>query len=111
QYDDYDSLLGKIGVQFAGQIMVERNQLVLSPFVDVSLWNEFNNRTSTSFTQPGGGAPINAFVNGVGTYGQVSLGGSGLHLGSNTSAFARADFRYGESIRGFVMNAGLRKTF
>ena len=125
QVDDIESLLGRLSVR-AG-FTTKLGSTVLSPFAVGTVFHEFaSNVTSASR----GGGPVenpclaglvctpslnefrnqilNTSTSRVGTFGQVGLGTAAAFADPRWSAFARADYRFGENVDGYSINGGLR---
>ncbi len=51
---------------------------------------------------------LNTSTSRVGTFGQVGLGTAAAFADPRWSAFARADYRFGENVDGYSINGGLR---
>ncbi|MEZ5787727.1 MAG: outer membrane beta-barrel protein [Xanthobacteraceae bacterium] len=96
--------------------------LALQPFATASFFHEFAGDVESSYTtcqncvfQPlvgGGAVPVtDTFKSGttrVGSWGQYSLGVAGQVINTGWLGFVRGDYRNGENIDGWTLNAGLR---
>lgn len=114
----FDPIYSAIG---RGTLRVGRNftagAFALQPFVTASVFHEFAGDTAASFVT----CPNCAFVGAtavtadfrtqtsrVGTWGQYSVGLAGQLINTGWLGFVRGDYRNGEHIDGWTVNAGLR---
>ena len=120
QINDIDSLLGRASLR-AGTSF-QSGQVTWQPFATASVFREFKGNVTTNVATrfeaiPGG--IFTAADNGtaaistsrVGTYGQFGLGTAAVLGGTGWLGYARVDYRTGESIEGWNVNAGLRYQF
>jgi outer membrane autotransporter protein len=108
-----ESVLGRVGVRF-GTAFLLNDTLALQPFLTVSLWHEFKDNASSTFTTIDQNnvftaVPVN--TSRVGTFGQVGVGISGQILQTGWVGFVRSDVRFGENIQGIAGVLGVRHTF
>jgi outer membrane autotransporter protein len=114
-----DSDIGRIGLRFGTTI--DGGQVIWQPFGAVSVWHEFGpNVTSNYATAPGsvffrGGTLVTisaaSSTSTFGTYGQYSIGVSGLLAGTGWLGFARVDYRDGPNLQGLSGTGGIRYQF
>jgi opacity protein-like surface antigen len=119
--DDVDSVLGRatlrVGTSFT------HAGVAYQPFATASVFHEFAGdvtarSTVTNTITPA--TPTSAIegisltsksTGGVGTYGQFALGSAAAILNTGWLGYARVDYRIGENIEGWSVNAGLRYQF
>lgn len=126
QVDDIKSELGRLSLRVGTSVSTP--YAVVQPFVTGSLFHEFagnvNTNITTSFASactsglPFGGLACgipelrgNLTTDRVGTYGQISAGFAAQVLNTGWLGYARGDYRFGENIDGWTLNAGLRYQF
>jgi hypothetical protein len=111
--DDITSILGRatlrIGTAFASQ------GIVWQPFFAASVFHDFDGDVTAKSEVSGTG---NVFIDGlsltmqstggIGTYAQLGLGTSVVLGNSGWLSYGRVDYRTGENIEGWGVNAGLR---
>ena len=107
-FDDVSSLIGRAGVR-AGTGFVA-GPLALQPYVTASLWHEFADDVTARFSC---GVPcpplgLDLTTSRIGTYGQFGVGIAGQIIDTGWLGYARFDYRTGENIEGYSLNAGLR---
>jgi opacity protein-like surface antigen len=113
--DDIDSVLGRASVRVGANITSGQN--VWQPFFTASLFHEFaGDVTATSVVSGTGNAAIDGVTlrtstSGVGTYAQFGLGTALVFGNTGWLSFVRGDYRTGENIDGWSVNAGLRYQF
>jgi hypothetical protein len=114
-FDDATTSLGRIGF-LAGTTIQITDKLYGAPFIQALAWREFGDPTTartTLLTTP----PLNppqvfaSQTERVGTFGQVGGGMQLRLLDSPWSGFVRGDYRFGDKIDGFALNAGVRGNF
>jgi len=124
-FDDIKSGIGRATVR-AGRNFTAGN-LALQPFVTASVFavgggtvtSHFQscpNCVFASLSDPAGNViasapaiiPANTDTSPAGTFGQFSAGVAGLLLNTGWLGFVRGDYRTGENINGWIINAGLR---
>ena len=106
---DIDTVLGRFGVR-AGTT-IKSGGIVLQPFVAVNVWHEFAGDAHMRFDNAGGVTQFTLTANRVGTYGQYVAGLGAQVPHSNWSAYARVDYRNGENLDAWGVNAGMRYNF
>jgi opacity protein-like surface antigen len=122
--DDVESLLGRASVR-VGTSFTSGN-VAYQPFATASVIREFAKDVTTTLTQfpflqGGGPDPANqVFFNvdpatlkssRVGTYGQFAVGSAFQILNTGWLGYGRVDYRVGENVEGYSVNAGLRYQF
>lgn len=114
--DDIESVLGRatlrVGTNFAS------GGMAWQPFFTASVFHEFAGDVSATSTISGtgnanidGAAAHISQTGGVGTYGQFALGTAAAIVNTGWLGYARVDYRVGENIEGWSVNAGLRYQF
>lgn len=119
----FESVLGRASLRF-GTNFVSGN-VAWQPFATASVFHEFADdihstiqfNASERFTGGFFGAGVDATFNSnlsssrIETYGQFALGIAGQIVGTGLLGYARVDYRVGEDIEGWNINAGLRYQF
>ena len=119
--DDVDSVLGRATVR-VGTTFTHAG-VAYQPFFTASVFHEFAGdvtarSTVTNTITPA--TPTSAIegitltsrsTGGVGTYGQFAIGSAAQILNTGWLGYARVDYRTGENIEGWSINAGLRYQF
>ena len=114
--DDIESVLGRatvrVGTNFTG------GGMAWQPFVTASVFHEFKGDvTATSMISDTNNANIDGWrlnlqsEGGIGTYGQFAVGTAAAILNTGWLGYARVDYRTGENVEGWSVNAGLRYQF
>lgn len=112
--EDIESVLGRatlrVGTNFTS------GGLAWQPFFTASVFHEFaGDVTATSvasgLTALDGAVLTTRSEGGVGTYGQFALGTAAAIVNTGWLGYARVDYRVGEDIEGWSVNAGLRYQF
>jgi opacity protein-like surface antigen len=115
---DLTSLVGRAGLRVGTSFDV--GELALQPFAAASVWHEFEGGfTATYSSCPNcifqGGVPTNLTATmsgqGIGTFGQYSVGVAGQLKGTGWLGFARLDYRDGEHLEGLSGTGGIRYQF
>ncbi len=109
-----ESALGRASIKLRTSVSLDSAGIVAYPFVTASVFHEFAGDLTASLTSSGsvlgypysGGGTLT--VGRVGTYSQFGAGSSFQFSGSNWLGFARADYRTGDNLQGYSVNAGLR---
>ncbi len=106
--DDIHSVIGRASVRVGKTIV--GSTMAWQPFATASVFHEFagdiNGRIGSI---PGIGiTDATTTVSRVGTFGHVGAGVAGLVLNSGWLGYARADYRFGDNLESFTVNAGLR---
>ncbi len=114
-FDDTTTSLGRIGF-LAGTTIQITDKLYGAPFIQALAWREFGDPTTartTLLAQPALNPPqvFASQTERVGTFGQVGGGLQLRLLDSPWSGFVRGDYRFGDKIDGFALNAGVRGNF
>ena len=116
QIQDIDSVLGRASVR-VGTNYTSGNVL-WQPFFTASVFHEFAGDVTTNFAANFDALglalpPIKATLSTdrVGTYGQFGLGTAAALTNTGWLGYARFDYRIGENIDGWSINAGLRYQF
>ena len=114
QIDDVESLLGRASVRVGTNFT--SGHMAWQPFFTASVIHEFAGDVATRLT-PSGGVFFGIVDSGtlttsrIGTYGQFGLGTAAVVLNTGWLGYARADYRTGENIESWSVNAGLRYQF
>jgi opacity protein-like surface antigen len=120
QIQEIESLLGRISLSTG--TMFQSGGVTWQPFFTASLFHEFmgdvTTDISTSFVSLGGGVFTGADdgtavskTSRVGTYAQFALGTAAVLGNTGWLGYGRVDYRTGENIDGWSVNAGLRYQF
>jgi opacity protein-like surface antigen len=120
--DDIESVLGRASLSFGTSF--QSGGVTWQPYFTASVFHEFNGDvTATSlsannvdtFGAPNNGingiALVTRSTGGVGTYGQFALGSAAVLGNTGWLGYARVDYRIGDNIDGWGVNAGLRYQF
>ena len=120
--DDINSVLGRLSLRVG--TTVQHAGIAWQPYFTASVFHEFSGDVTaasvSSNNVDGGGLPndnINGIAlvtrseGGVGTYGQFALGTAAVLGNSGWLGYGRVDYRIGENIEGWSVNAGLRYQF
>lgn len=119
QIEDIESVLGRaslrVGTNFTS------GGVAWQPFFTASVFNEFAGDVTTRLSAcaltvfcVGGAAPdlVGTLVTSrIGTYGQLGLGTAAAIINTGWLGYARVDYKIGEDIEGWAVNAGLRYQF
>lgn len=112
--NDIESLMGRFTLRFGKNFTM--GNYAYQPFFSAGVFHEFlGNVTATSIENSTTGA-INGLKltttskDGLGTYGQFSLG-TAVVLPNNITTFVRGDYRTGEHIESWGINGGVRFNF
>jgi opacity protein-like surface antigen len=116
QIQDVESLLGRasltVGTNFTS------GGVAWQPYFTASGFHEFADDVKTTLTPDPtipivslGFAPGTLTTSRVGTYGQLALGTAAAIVNTGWLGYARVDYRFGENIEGWGVNAGLRYQF
>lgn len=108
-FRDFDSLLGRLGVQ-VGRTIPVTDKFAVQPFVTGAIWHEFEGNTIARFSDPSG-LFDQISTTRVGTFGQVGVGISAQLVPVGFTAFLRGDFRFGDKLNGQVGTLGVRYSF
>src|SRR5262245_30249380 len=116
QIQDIDSVLGRASVRIGTNYT--SGNVLWQPFFTASVFHEFAGDVTTNFSANFDALglalpPIKATLNTdrVGTYGQFGLGTAAALTNTGWLGYARFDYRIGENIDGWSINAGLRCQF
>jgi opacity protein-like surface antigen len=123
--DDIMSTTGRLGVTF-GENFASGN-VIWQPFATVSVWSDFGASISGNFSGNFSGSGCvatpsictlvsvqgagNFMTQGLGTYGQYSVGVAGHIVNTGWLGFARVDFRDGDRLEGWDATGGIRYQF
>jgi opacity protein-like surface antigen len=120
--DDIQSVLGRLSVR-VGTTFTD-GRVVWQPYFTASVFHEFagdvNARSLSTGNVDNLGAPnndINGIAlatkseGGIGTYGQFAAGTAVVLGNTGWLGYARADYRIGDNLEGWSINAGLRYQF
>jgi len=108
-FDPFASALGRAGLRVGTDIALERLQLNIQPFMTGSIWHEFAGNSTAQFISNGVSIPLT--VTRVGTFGQVGAGVAAQIANTGALGFIRGDYRFGDSIQGYALVAGMRYQF
>jgi opacity protein-like surface antigen len=118
QIHDSESALGRASVKLGTSLPLYGGQIIAYPFVTASVFHEFAANPAASleanglFPTPIGPVQLrgsgNLTANGIGTYGQFGAGSAFQLVNTGWLGYVRVDYRTGENIEGFSVNAGLR---
>jgi opacity protein-like surface antigen len=114
QINDIESALGRATLRLGTNFTT--GQIAWQPFVTASVFHEFSGDVTTTMTANGAlfGLPnfsANLSTDRVGTYGQYAIGTAAAIINTGWLGYARFDYRSGENIEGWSVNAGLRYQF
>ena len=120
--DDIDSVLGRLSLRVGTS--VQQGNITWQPYFTASVFHEFAGDVTARSVSAGnvdaGGAPNNDIngitlttksTGGVGTYGQFALGTAAVLGNTGWLGYVRGDYRIGDNIEGWSVNAGLRYQF
>ena len=112
QIHDFDSELGRASLRVGTTVATP--DMIAQPFFTASVYHEFAGDVTTSISAissnylPGTGTLT---TSRIGTYGQFGLGSSFQLVDTGWLGYARVDYRTGDNIEGWNLNAGLRYQF
>lgn len=106
---DIDTLLTRFGVRVGTTL--RSGGVVWQPFVAANVWHEFAGDANLRFVDTGGTTQFSLTAGRVGTYGQYVAGLGAQVPHSNWSGYARFDYRSGENLEAWGINAGMRYNF
>jgi hypothetical protein len=106
---DIDTLLTRFGIR-VGTTM-RSGGVVWQPFVAANVWHESAGDAHLRFDDNTGATKFTLTAGRVGTYGQYVAGVGAQVPNSNWSGYARVDYRNGENIEAWGLNAGMRYNF
>jgi type V secretory pathway adhesin AidA len=106
---DIDTVLSRFGVRVGTTVKVAG--FSLQPFVAANVWHESAGDAKLSFNDASGVNQFTLTASRVGTYGQYVAGVAAQVPDSSWSAYARVDYRKGEDLEAWGVNAGLRYNF
>jgi Autotransporter beta-domain len=93
EYDNTESLRGRLGLRVAS--FVEGETHVMEPWIQASLWHEFDGKAAASFT--GASGALDFAGTGAGTFGEIGVGANLLNKkGTGFSGNFRSDVSFGE---------------
>jgi opacity protein-like surface antigen len=117
---DFDSELGRASVRVGTTVNLPEGRVVAQPYFTASVYHEFAGAVTSSMST----IPISGTIDGnsynispgsgtfttsrVGTYAQFGVGSAFQWLNTGWLAYIRGDYRTGENIEGWGVNAGLR---
>jgi opacity protein-like surface antigen len=114
--EDIESILGRATVRVGTNFTA--GNVAWQPFLTASVFHEFaGDVVSRSVASGTGNVFIDGVVltsrssGGVGTYGQFALGTAAAVLNTGWLGYARVDYRTGEDVEGWSVNAGMRYQF
>jgi opacity protein-like surface antigen len=113
--EDIDSLLGRasftVGTNFTSR------GVAWQPYFTASVFNEFAGSVTARSVVANTGNPaldglrLTTSTDRVGTYGQFALGTAAAIINTGWLGYTRVDYKVGEDIDGWSVNAGLRYQF
>jgi outer membrane autotransporter protein len=106
---DIDSLMARAGIRTGTSIVTD--SMVWLPFVTASVWHEFADNARLNFTTAANVPIFDLSASRIGTYGQYGVGVAGQVRNTGWLGYARFDYRNGENVEGWGLNAGLRYQF
>ena len=122
QIHDIESALGRASLRIGTNFTA--GQIAWQPFVTASVFHEFAGKVDTTTSScllaivgasvcgvPGLDFTANTATSRVGTYGQYAIGTAAAIINTGWLGYARFDYRSGENIEGWSVNAGLRYQF
>lgn len=108
EFDNGESLRGRLGGRVGTSI--DRNGILIEPYLEASVWNEFSGDYTASFVS--NGFTLDPGFDADGVYGEVALGSSFINAGNGWSGFAKGAVAFGEdSALGLTGNLGVRKAW
>jgi opacity protein-like surface antigen len=114
--EDIDSVLGR--ATFSVGKTITGGHIVWQPYFTASVFHEFNGDvtarsllTGTNNTNIDGYQLTMHSSGGIGTYGQFALGTAAVLANTGWLGYGRVDYRTGDHIDGWSVNAGLRYQF
>jgi opacity protein-like surface antigen len=114
--DDIESFLGRASVSVGTSF--SHHGVVVQPYFTASVFHEFLGDVTARSLEAGTGNPgidglllTSTSKGGIGTYGQFALGTAAVFGNSGWLGYGRVDYRTGEHIEGWSVNAGLRYQF
>ncbi len=116
QIHDFDSELGRASVRVGTAVSSSDGTMIAQPFFTASVYHEFAGDVTTSMIARG---DLVSLPNGIGTlttsrigtYEQFGLGSTFQLVDTGWLGYARVDYRTGDNIEGWNLNAGLRYQF
>jgi opacity protein-like surface antigen len=124
QLNDIVTTTGRLGIRVGESF--SSGGIVWQPFAAASVWTDFGSNATGSFTSCGNGTTLqnclfylgspaqltSSFTaDGIGTYGQYSLGVAGQIINTGWLGFVRVDYREGERIESWSGTGGIRYQF
>jgi opacity protein-like surface antigen len=113
--DDIDSALGRASVRVGTSFT--NGPITWQPYFTASVFHEFAGNVGARDVITGTGNPgldnavLTSSTDRIGTYGQFGLGTAAVLGNSGWLGYGRVDYRIGENIEGWSVNAGLRYQF
>jgi opacity protein-like surface antigen len=114
--DDIESVLGR--ASFSVGKTITGGRIVWQPYFTASVFHEFKGDVTARSLLTGTNNPnIDGFQltmhssGGIGTYGQFALGTAAVIANTGWLGYGRLDYRTGDNIDGWSVNAGLRYQF
>jgi hypothetical protein len=108
EFDNGESLRGRLGGRLGTTF--DRNGVIIEPYLEASVWNEFSGDYTASFVS--NGFTLDPGFDADGVYGEVALGSSFINAGNGWSGFAKGAVQFGEdSALGLTGNLGVRKAW
>ena len=114
--DDIESLLGRLSLSVGTS--VSHAGMIWQPFFTASIYHEFlGDVTARATINSTGNTDLDGAVltlnssGGIGTYAQLALGSAVVLGNTGWLGYGRVDYRTGENIESWSVNAGLRYQF
>ena len=113
--DDIDSVLGRLSISVGTSFT--NGPVTWQPYFTASIFHEFAGDVTATSTVNQPGTNFDGFAlhmtekDGVGTYGQFALGSAAVLGNTGWLGYGRVDYRIGDHIEGWSVNAGLRYQF
>lgn len=108
EFNDGESLRGRVGGRVGTAI--DRNGIMIEPYVEASVWNEFDGDYGAAFSS--NFTDFTPSFDASGVYGEVALGSSFVNVANGWSGFAKGSVQFGEdSALGLTGNLGVRKAW
>jgi opacity protein-like surface antigen len=114
QINDFDSDLGRASMRVGTTVKSGDGLVVAQPYFTASVFHEFAGDVTSSlsanpaYLKDGYGASGTFNTSRVGTYAQFGVGSAFQWVNTGWLAYIRGDYRTGENIEGWGVNAGLR---
>ena len=114
QIHDFDSELGRASLRVGTTVATPDGTMIAQPFFTASVYHEFAGDVTTSIAAVSTNYPLGTgtlTTSRIGTYEQFGLGSTFQLVDTGWLGYARVDYRTGDNIEGWNLNAGLRYQF